>query len=356
MWVLLLLGGVALAVWLGARGRGTGRAVPSVEDQRGHELVEALYRQGVKLGFRGAWQLQVRAEEARVKAFVRRRLLVMTMAAGMGALLAALPLLAALGWVVPGRLPHLSQWQWLLLALGAWSACVALGVVVMPRDYRRFAAPPGNVRADRQWADVQEYLLAQADASASLDAMKAYLAAYGEERFAAGLGQGQSQGSAGLQTRISSAANAAYVQGKADGAVEARAQVSRLSAEAYMRGVGDGERTALAKLEGRIRAEREAAYRSGYNVGVSEARAATKPSSGAEGSVARPRSRADALAILELTEPAEPEAVRRRFRELQAALHPDAMRGRKAPQAVIRYMEEQFKLVGEAYAILEKQF
>lgn len=359
MWVLLLLGAAVLAFWLVGRGRRVERDRPAVTDRQGHELVEALYRDGVRLGFRGAWQLQVRAEEARVQAFVSRRRLVVVTASAVGVLLAAVPLAASVGLIAPAGLRGWAPWHWLLLAVGAFTACLALGLLLMPRDYRRFSAPAEGLKGAGEWADAEALLLAQPGAGASLSAMKAYLAAFGEERFGAGVRQGQAQAVPGLETRVSSAANAAYVQGKADGAVEARAQVSQLTTQAYLRGVGDGERTALTKLEGRMRAEREAAYRSGYRVGVTEAASAAqarKPADAGSGAAGRPRTRLEALALFELRDGAQPEDVRRRYRELQAALHPDAMRGRKAPEAVIRFMEEQFKLVGEAYAILERQF
>ena len=216
------------------------------------------------------------------------------------------------------------------------------------------------------WLDSEIESLIRQEAAGRLEAMKAYLSALAKEQYAEGLRQGQSQDTAGIQTRISSAANAAYVQGRADGAVEARAEVSQLTTQAYLRGVNDGERTAVSKLEGRIRAEREAAYRSGYRVGLTEGRAAAARGAapgqasgagagpGPSHTAARPRTRADALAIFELSEGASQEQIRQRYRELQTALHPDGLRGRKSPKSLVAFAEEQFKLVGEAYTILQR--
>lgn len=164
---------------------------------------------------------------------------------------------------------------------------------------------------------------------------------------------------ASVQTRISSAANAAYVQGRADGAVEARAEVSQLTAGAYSRGVSDGERAAMARIEARIRAEREAAYRAGHRQGLLEgqARAARVSPQAARAPTtahARPRTRAEALRVLELTESATQAEVESRYRELRAAVHPDAIRSKRLPSSLVKYAEEQFKLVGEAYDVLRR--
>ena len=43
-----------------------------------------------------------------------------------------------------------------------------------------------------------------------------------------------------------------------------------------------------------------------------------------------------------------------RFRELRASLHPDAFRARKLPTVMVRFAEEQFKVVGEAYDLLKR--
>lgn len=367
MALLLLLGVAILFVWLLIRAARADDEPRELDDKRGHELVDALYRDGIRLGYRRAWAHQLSAEEHRVRAFVRRRTLTMTSAAAGALATAAVPLGAALN-VLPRQaawLPAWPQWLWLLLALACLAVFFGLGAFLMPRDYRRFSGTRQVTNAELGRLNEELDALVQGEASHNLNAMKSYVSAMAQERFAAGVRHAQGQGTAAIQTRISSAANAAYVQGRADGATEARAQVSQLTTEAYLRGVGDGERTAATKLEARIRSEREAAYQSGYRVGVSEGRASagrsnqanTGQNSGQGASrtgTARPRTRADALAIFELTESATADDVRKRYRELQTALHPDVLKGRKATKAMIKFAEEQFKLVGEAYEILQR--
>lgn len=368
MALLLIVGTLLLIVWLVARAIRPDSLAVEATDEQGHELVEALYRDGVKLGYKRAWDHQLAVEEKRVAAYVRRRSITMGGSAAGGVALASVPLSAALG-VLPNQaawLPAWPQWQWLLLAALTVTAGYVLGLLLMPRDYRRFAGSRRATAPEFARLDSEIEQLMEQQAAGRLEAMKSYLSALSNQRYSEGLRQGQSQDSAGIQTKISSAANAAYVQGRADGATEARAEVSQLTTQAYLRGVNDGERTALSKLEGRIRAEREAAYQSGYRVGLTEGRAAaargagasqtsrSRSGSGPNPAGARPRTRADALAIFELTESASQEQIRQRYRELQTALHPDGLRGRKSPKSLVAFAEEQFKLVGEAYTILQR--
>jgi len=358
--LLLLTLILVVLAWLVSRAVRTAGQRPRLDEQLGHELVETLFRDGVRLGYRRAWVHQLVAEEQRVRAFVRRRTLTTLAAASGGLLTAALPLGAALG-VLPHQsawLPAWPQWQWLLLALLVGALCLGIGVLLMPRDYKRFSGSRQATQVELGRLNEEISGLVGTEAAENLNAMKAFVAALAKDQFAAGVKHAEGQGTAGMQTRISSAANAAYVQGRSDGAVEARAEVSQLTTEAYLRGVGDGERTALSKLEARIRAEREAAYQSGYKVGLSEGRTAAAraaqagPAPSGPTSV-RPRTRSDALAIFELSAGALPDDIRKRYRELQTALHPDGLKGRKAPTVLVRFAEEQFKLVGEAYAILQ---
>ena len=360
--LLVGLGVLVLFIWLVARTVRPQNAAPKLDDARGHQLVEALYRDGVKLGYKRAWDHQLAAEDRRVAAFVRRRTRTVLVSMGSGAVIAALPLGAALGaWPNQGAwLPALPQWQWLLLAALVLVFHAGLAYLLAPRDYRKFSGTPQATRAEFGRLNDEIESLLGVDAAANLSAMKSYVSALAESRFADGVRHGRSQDTAGAQTRISSAANAAYVQGRNDGATEARGQVSQLTTEAYLRGVGDGERTAVTKLEGRISSEREAAYQSGYRVGVSEGRAASTRAAHANSgprpapAAARPRTRAEALANFELSESVSAEEISRRYRELQTALHPDVLKGRKATRVMIKFAEEQFKLVGEAYEILQR--
>lgn len=364
MGLLLVLAVLVLFVWLVARAVRPEPRAAQLDDQRGHELVEAVYRDGIRLGYRRAWAHQLAAEEKRVLAYVRRRTVTLAAAAGGGALLAAVPLGAALN-VLPAQaawLPAWPQWQWLVMAILLFACSFGVGILLAPRHYGRFSRSRQATTAEFARLNDELDELINTEAGGNLSAMKSYVSALATDRYAAGVRHGRSQDAAGLQTQISSAANAAYVQGRADGAVEARAQVSQLTTQAYLRGVGDGERSAVAKVESRIRAEREAAYQSGYRVGVSEGRAssgrtaAANPGQRGAGPPARPRTRTEALAIFELTEAASADTVRLRYRELQTALHPDVLKGRKAPKVMVKFAEEQFKLVGEAYEILQRGF
>lgn len=367
MALLLLIGVMGLFGWLIYRASRNPnvKASAQLDDQRGHKLVEALFRHGVELGYKRAWAHQAEAELARVQAFTRRRTNTMVSASVAAGVSAALPLAAALN-ILPQQtswLPALAQWQWLLLALAAVLFFMGLGAVLIPRDYRRYSATRLSTDLDVERLTRELNELIDAEAAQQLNAMKSYMTAMSNERFAEGQKHGQANDPAAIQTRISSAANAAYVQGRADGAVEARAQVSQLTTEAYLRGMNDGERTATTKLEGRIRAEREAAYQSGYRVGLSEGRASAPKSgqtqrSGETGSTAgtkapRPRTRVEALAVLDLAEGAAPADIEKRYRELRTAVHPDRIRSQKMPRALVVFAEEQFKLVGEAYDILK---
>lgn len=364
MGLLLGLGVLILFIWLVARAVRPQSAAPTLDDARGHQLVEALYRDGIKLGYKQAWAQQLAAEDRRVGAYVRRRTLTALVSTGSGLLLSSLPLGAALNlWPRQSSwLPALPQWQWLLVVALVLAFHAGLAYLLMPRDYRRFSGSPQATSAEFGRLNEEVERLVNTDAAANLSAMKSYVSALGESRYSDGVRHGRAQDTAGTQTRVSSAANAAYVQGRNDGAAEARGQVGQLTTEAYLRGVGDGERTAATKLEGRIRSEREAAYQSGYRVGVSEGRASsTRPAQPNPGprstpGPARPRTRADALAIFELMDGATADDVRKRYRELQTALHPDVLKGRKATKVMIKFAEEQFKLVGEAYEILQRTF
>lgn len=367
MALVLLVMVVALFGWLlwrAGRGPLTSAKPSQLDDQRGHKLVEALFRNGVELGYKRAWSHQAEAELTRVQAFTRRRTNTMVSSTVAAAVSAALPLGAALN-ILPQQsawLPALAQWQWLLLALAAALFFVGLGAALIPRDYRRYSATrlATDIDVARLTRELNE--LIDAEAAEQLNAMKSYLTALSNERFADGQRHSQAHDPASIQTRISSAANAAYVQGRNDGATEAHAQVGQLTTEAYLRGVNDGERTATTKLEGRIRAEREAAYQSGYRVGLSEGRAAaakaaaqaTTTTASQAARAPRPRTRAEALAILDLTEGAQAADIERRYRELRTAVHPDRIRSQKMPRALVVFAEEQFKLVGEAYDILQR--
>lgn len=371
MGFLLAITLTILLAWTLSRFWRTERPAASLAEGEVERLLEALYRDGVRLGYKRAWAHQLEAEEQRVRTFVRRRTTTMLLACGAALVAASLPLLAALD-LLPDQaawLPELPSWQWLLLALAALVTFVTLGFVLRPQDYRGYFSTrtATAVELSRLRAELDELVAGRL--AEQLDATKAYLTALNQERFEAGVAQGREAArlerrglgglidEATLQTRVSSAANAAYVQGRDDGLAEARAEANQLAAEAYSRGVSDGERAAMAQVEARLRAERESAYRSGYRAGQAAAgadQAHAPRSAGGPGATARPRTRQEALAVLELPETASLAEVEQRFRELRASLHPDAFRARKLPTVMVRFAEEQFKVVGEAYDLLKR--
>ncbi len=374
MAVLVGLAAILLVAWLVTRGSRTGSpSAPLSEEGRVDLLVEALYRDGVKWGYQSAWSRQIVTEGQRVRLFVKRRNQMMLASLAGAAIVVAVPVAGAFG-VLPGQsnwAPGVLAWQWLVLALGVMIIYVWLVLALMPRDYAKFFATPKAQAARMTDAEDDIDQTVRSRLSRQQELTKTYLARVTNERYAAGLEQGRREAlqqheraaratqDANLQARVSSAANAAYVQGRRDGAGEARTQVGQLVSEAYRRGVGDGERSLLGGMEGRLRAERQSAYQAGYRAGVLEGRnsgaqAAQAAAAGSAGRAARPRTRAEALQLLELSEGSSASDVDKRYRELRAAVHPDAIRSKKLPRVVVEFAEERFKLVGEAYDILRR--
>ncbi len=353
MGLLVAVVAAVLVVWLVVRGSEARRDTQAVRDLPQTDLlVEALYRDGVRLGYRHAWVHQAEAERRRVTSFVRRRERVLVATLGGGALLAGVALAGAVGALPAqsGWAAGLPSWPWLLLAVACAGLGLWLAVTLAPRDYPGFSAAPDTVATHIAAAAAELDEVAKSHSVRRTELTRAYLTKLIDDRFAAGLQQGRRESTrlfneADVQTRVSSAANAAYVQGRADGASEAQ----QLASEAYGRGMADGHRTALGASEERLRAERQAAYQSGYRAGRTEAQARGQPPGSA-----RPRTVAEAMTVLDVREGASKLEIEQRYRELRAAVHPDAMRSKKMPRAMVRLAEEQFKLIGEAYDILKK--
>jgi len=371
--VLFGLAALVLVAWLATRGSRTGnKAAPPGEEARVDLLVEALYRDGVKWGYQSAWSRQIEAESRRVTLYVKRRERVLLASLAGAVALVAIPVAGALE-VLPGQngwAAGVLAWHWLLLALGVVVICALLALALMPRDYTRFFT---NTSTPSWTTDAEDFIeqAIRSRLSRQQELTRAYLAKMAEGRFVAGFEKGRREAlaeharaardtqDANVQARLSSAANAAYVQGRRDGIAEARTQVTGLVSEAYRRGVSDGERSLSGGIEGRLRAERQSAYQAGYRAGVLEGRksgaqTAHTAAAAAAGKVVRPRTRAEALRLLELSEGSSTSEVENRYRELRAAVHPDALRSRKLPRVMVEFAEEQFKLIGEAYDILRR--
>lgn len=354
MGLLVWVAVAVIVVWLLVRGSQARRDAQEVRDlPQADLLIEALYRDGVRLGYKHAWAHQAEAERQRVAAFVRRRERVVVSVLVGGCTLVGAALMGAVG-VLPGQsewAPVVRTWHWLGLA----AACAGLGVwlvkALVPRDYARYSAAPESVATHMAAASQELEEVAKVHAERQAELARSYLTKLIDDRFTAGLEQGRRDAArlfngADVQTRVSSAANAAYVQGRADGANEAQ----KLAAEAYGRGLAEGQRTALAGAEERIRVERQASYQAGLRAGRTESQGQRQPSGGQ----ARPRTVAEALLVLEIQEGASRVQIEQRYRELRAAVHPDAMRSKKMPRAMVKLAEEQFKLIGEAYDIILK--
>lgn len=354
MGLLVWVAVAVIVVWLLARGNQARRAAKEVRDlPQADLLIESLYRDGVRLGYRHAWAHQAEAEQRRVAVFVRRRERAIVGVLVGGCALVGAALAGAAG-MLPGQsgwAASVEPWHWLVLA----AACAGLGVwlfrAMAPRDYARFSAAPDSVAAHVSAVSDELEEVVKTSSARQTELARAYLTKLIDERFTAGLEQGRRDATrlfngADVQTRVSSAANAAYVQGRSDGVGEAQ----RLASEAYGRGVTDGQRTVMASVEERIRVERQASYQAGLRAGRTESQGQRQP----VGGQARPRTVAEALLVLEMQEGASRVQIEQRYRELRAAVHPDAMRSKKMPRAMVKLAEEQFKLIGEAYDIILK--
>mgnify|MGYP001041853888 FL=1 len=366
MTILVSLAALTLAVWAITKAANSNRHTTRAgEEARVDVLIDALYRDGVKVGYQSALTRQVVTEGHRVRLYVRRRNQVMLAVLAAGAAAAAFPVAGALG-VLPGQAEWAAAvpvWQWLALVLGVAVVAVMAVLLLMPRDYARFFTTPRAHAAALDAAEGDIETAVNSRLSSHLETTKAYLTRMTNERYAAGVEQGRRQAlSAGsgravddadLQARVSSAANAAYVQGRRDGVKEAQSLRNQQLSDAYRRGVSDGERLLVGGLEGRLRAERELGYQSGYRAGVQEGRANAAQAATGKAAV-RPRSRSEALKLLDLVEGSSQSDIEKRYRELRASVHPDAIRSKKLPRAMVEFAEEHFKLIGEAYDILRR--
>lgn len=116
---------------------------------------------------------------------------------------------------------------------------------------------------------------------------------------------------------------------------------------------------------GDLRAARAAGAREGFQAGLKQGRAegyaeamrqAAAPGRGrvpeATASMARPRTRAEALRVLDLPDAATLEQVEERYRQLRRSAHPDNFPRTKYPKAFTELAEAEFKRLGEARDLL----
>ncbi len=118
-----------------------------------------------------------------------------------------------------------------------------------------------------------------------------------------------------------------------------------------------------------LRAARAAGAREGFQAGLKQGRAegyteamrqaqaqAQAPGRGrapeASASTARPRTRAEALRVLDLPDAATIEQVEERYRQLRRSAHPDNFPRTKYPRAFTELAEAEFKRLGEARDLL----
>jgi DnaJ-domain-containing protein 1 len=114
-----------------------------------------------------------------------------------------------------------------------------------------------------------------------------------------------------------------------------------------------------------LRAARAAGAREGFQAGLKQGRAegyaeairqAQAPGRArapeATGPAARPRTRAEALRVLDLPDAATIEQVEERYRQLRRSAHPDNFPRTKYPRAFTELAEAEFKRLGEARDLL----
>lgn len=116
-----------------------------------------------------------------------------------------------------------------------------------------------------------------------------------------------------------------------------------------------------------LRAARAAGAREGFQAGLKQGRAEgyaeamrqaqapgrpRAPEAGASTSAARPRTRAEALRVLDLPDAATIEQVEERYRQLRRSAHPDNFPRTKYPRAFTELAEAEFKRLGEARDLL----
>jgi hypothetical protein len=114
-----------------------------------------------------------------------------------------------------------------------------------------------------------------------------------------------------------------------------------------------------------LRAARAAGAREGFQAGLKQGRAegfaeamrqAEAPGRGRGPDVvsagARPRTRAEALRVLDLPATATLEQVEERYRQLRRSAHPDNFPATKYPRAFTELAEAEFKRLGEARDLL----
>lgn len=343
-------------------------------------LLHAVHKEGVTLGYSRAWTHQLEAEENRVMRFLKARADVAVLHTFVAVVLASAPMAVAFGKLpmLRGLAPNLLEWQWTWVALGVFVAYRSLAIAIdSPRKYLKFQAASGELgpEFDRLAKEMSgaitssqvqrlleaqvrmrnEYTRAQeAGRAAGLTEGAASAAAASKEALAAAKAEGAATAEKRYQARLKEGLAESYSKGVTAGRAEASKETRALLGDAYARGRYDAEQEFLVVLRQRMQTERDDAYDAGFGDGYRKGRSEGGQTPRQQGNnfATRPRTRAQALALLELSEGATAHDVARQYRTLRAAIHPDVVRSKGLHPILIKYAEEHFKLLGEAHDIV----
>lgn len=357
----------------------------SSKDARGpirnmEALLNAIHTEGVTLGYTRAWAHQLEAEESRVKRFLKARADAAFLHTSIAALLASAPMAVVFGGlpILKGLAPNLPDWQWTWVAFGVFVAYRSLALAIAsPRKYLQFQAASGKLEPEfERLAKEMQGAITSGQVQRLLEAQVRMRNEYSRAEEAgreAGVAEGTAKASAAAAEAVAAARvetamevekyfeeklkenqQRSYAMGVAAGRSEATKETRALLGEAYARGRYDAEQEFLAVLKQRMQAERDDAYDAGFDDGYRKGRAdgGQAPSQQGNHFATRPRTRAQALALLELSEGATAQDVARQYRTLRAAIHPDVVRSKGLHPILIKYAEEHFKLLGEAHDIV----
>lgn len=379
---------------------------PKSRTQTVDEVLESLHSEGVTLGYTRAWEHQLELEKVRVKRYFKARASMAFLHTAIGVLLALLPLTAATGALplLSNAAPNVVEWQWVAIALITFIGYRFLALAIaLPRDYMKFLSSSAELEPqfERLATDVKHAVATQQveqllEAQVRLRNEVAAQYEAGEEKGRregleagreAGLAEARESAAASLAEAVAAAERRGriegveaaeeyykpgleeewrkgYEKGAEAGRAATRLEAQSLLSDAYSKGRLDGETDALAGLHQRLRTERAAGYQlgysdghtEGYHEGLDEGRRQGKASSPRSRSTfafaTSPTTRVEALELLQLTANASETQIDEQFRKLRAAIHPDIVRGRKLPPIMVKYAEEHFKLLGEAYDLL----
>ena len=376
MEVLIALLGLAFLVWIVIRAQ-HGSKTPTVSSaQATHvntvvDMIVDVFRAGAVFGYDHSWQHQVDAEVHRVAIFLRllrRRILVHTLVAASFAGIFGYVALG-LGPGIPAWLPSVgsSEWWWI-----AGVTSLAYYLVAMLIGLPRYAKVHGSL--EPQSLDLltlrSDVLRGSSHASiAALTVARQSITDANVMQFKGGFEAGRAEGhAAGFTAGMREGERRGWEKGNEAGKREtARIEEqhrAQLVSEAYARGRTEGEASGASNRDADVEAARQAGAREGFGTGYKQGRAKAQQeaaqrfeqdASYVSGMLhGKPRTRAEALLILELEDGADPERIREQYRNLIRLSHPDIYAKSRYPKAFRKFAEHEFKRLGEARDLLEK--